>query len=149
MTLWWPPSPRRSPPLPRRSPPSPRRSQPSPRRLPPSARRSPPSLMSSPPSLRRSPQSPSFFEPRFFQAAAFERLKFKPKLTPTCLSSIKILGPNFFDPKLTRPKLFQTERTRRLACLPSFCEFVVYLHELRMSDQSSMEIYGCQVGGQC
>jgi len=34
------------------------------------------------------------------------------------------LCPNFFDPRLTRPKLFQTERTRRLACLPSFCELV-------------------------
>ena len=34
------------------------------------------------------------------------------------------MGPNFFDPKLTRAKLFQTERTRRLACLLSFCELV-------------------------
>ena len=25
---------------------------------------------------------------------------------------------------ITRPKLFQTERTWRLACLPSFCELV-------------------------
>ena len=32
-----------------------------------------------------------------------------------------ILRLNFFDPKLTQPKLFQTERTRRLACLSSFC----------------------------
>ena len=35
-----------------------------------------------------------------------------------------ILGPNFFNPKFTRTKLFQTDRTRRLAHLPSFCEFV-------------------------
>ena len=31
---------------------------------------------------------------------------------------------NFFDPKLTQPKFFQTERTRWSACHPSFCEFV-------------------------
>ena len=37
-----------------------------------------------------------------------------------------ILGPNFFDPKDTQPKLFETERTRRLAHLPSFCELVAY-----------------------
>ena len=37
------------------------------------------------------------------------------------------LGPNFFDPKLTRPKLFQDECTRRLAHLPSFCELVSFL----------------------
>ena len=35
-----------------------------------------------------------------------------------------ILNPNIFDPNLTWPKLFQTERTRRLAHLPSFCELV-------------------------
>ena len=35
-----------------------------------------------------------------------------------------ILGQNFFDPYVTQPKLFQTERTRRLAHLPSFCELV-------------------------
>ena len=34
-----------------------------------------------------------------------------------------ILGPNFFDLKVTQPKLFQTERTR-LVHLPSFCELV-------------------------
>ena len=34
---------------------------------------------------------------------------------------INNLGPNFFDPKLTRPKLYFTWR---LACLPSFCELV-------------------------
>ena len=32
---------------------------------------------------------------------------------------------NFFDSKLTRSELSQTERTRRLACLPSFCELVL------------------------
>ena len=32
--------------------------------------------------------------------------------------------PEIFDPKLTRPKPFQIERTWRLACLPSFCELV-------------------------
>ena len=37
---------------------------------------------------------------------------------------MNILGPNIFDPKLTRPKLFQTKRTRWLAHLPSFCELV-------------------------
>ena len=47
----------------------------------------------------------------------------------SCLSLVdkidkNILGPNIFDPQLTRPKLFQTERTRPLACLPSFCELV-------------------------
>ena len=36
-----------------------------------------------------------------------------------------ILGPNFFDLKLTRPKHFKTERTRRLTCLSSFCELVL------------------------
>ena len=35
-----------------------------------------------------------------------------------------ILSPNIFDPNLTWPKFFQTERTRRLAHLPSFCELV-------------------------
>ena len=35
------------------------------------------------------------------------------------------MGPHFFDPKLTQSKLFQTEHTRRLACLPSFCELVL------------------------
>ena len=35
-----------------------------------------------------------------------------------------ILAPNLLDPKLTRAKLFETERTRQLACLPSFCELV-------------------------
>ena len=34
--------------------------------------------------------------------------------------------PNIFNPNLTCPKLFQTERTRRLAHLPSFCELVHY-----------------------
>ena len=34
------------------------------------------------------------------------------------------LGPNFFDPNVTQAKLFQTERTRRLAHPPSFCELV-------------------------
>ena len=43
-----------------------------------------------------------------------------------------ILALNFLDPKLTRAKLFETERTRRLACLPSFCELVsiVFLYFL-------------------
>ena len=36
----------------------------------------------------------------------------------------KKIGPNFFKLKLTKPKLFQTEHTRQLACLPSFCELV-------------------------
>ena len=35
------------------------------------------------------------------------------------------LGPNFFDPKLTWPDFFQTERNWRLACHPSFCELVL------------------------
>ena len=35
-----------------------------------------------------------------------------------------ILSPNIFDPNLTSPELFQTEHTRRLAHLPSFCELV-------------------------
>ena len=35
-----------------------------------------------------------------------------------------ILGPNFFNLKLTQPKLFQTKRTRQLAHLRSFCELV-------------------------
>ena len=38
-----------------------------------------------------------------------------------------MLGPNFFDSELTQPKLFQTKRTRRLACLLSFCELVFCL----------------------
>ena len=33
---------------------------------------------------------------------------------------------NLFDPKLTQPKLFQIERTRWSACLPSFCELVLW-----------------------
>ena len=37
-----------------------------------------------------------------------------------------ILNWNIFDPNLTWPKLFQTERTQRLACLPSFCELVLF-----------------------
>ena len=36
-----------------------------------------------------------------------------------------ILSRNIFDPNLTWPKPFQTERTRRLAHLPSFCELVL------------------------
>ena len=39
-----------------------------------------------------------------------------------------IFGPNLFNPKFTRPKLFQTERTQRLACLPSFRELVLICH---------------------
>ena len=35
-----------------------------------------------------------------------------------------VLSRNIFDPNLTWPKLFQTERTWRLAHLPSFCELV-------------------------
>ena len=37
-----------------------------------------------------------------------------------------IMGPNFFDPKLTWPKLFQTERTR-LTHLLSFASFFFWL----------------------
>ena len=36
-----------------------------------------------------------------------------------------ILGPNFFDPKLTKPIFFKIGRTWRLAHLPSFCELVL------------------------
>ena len=41
-----------------------------------------------------------------------------------------ILSPKFFDPNLTWPKLFQTERTRRLAHLQSFCELVLPYREI-------------------
>ena len=34
------------------------------------------------------------------------------------------LCPSFFDPSFNLAKTFQTKRTRRLACLPSFCELV-------------------------
>ena len=37
-----------------------------------------------------------------------------------------ILSPNIFDLNPTWPKLFQTERTRQLAHLPSFCELVFF-----------------------
>ena len=40
-----------------------------------------------------------------------------------------IWGPNFFDPKLTRPKLFQTKCTRRLAHLHSFCKLVLPMND--------------------
>ena len=55
-----------------------------------------------------------------------------------------ILGPNFFDPELTRPKLFQTERTWRLACLPCFCELVffkksAFIHTRKIS--SEMDVF--------
>ena len=44
------------------------------------------------------------------------------KLSNSARNSITIFwAPNFLNPK---PKHFQTERTRRLACLPSFCELV-------------------------
>ena len=40
--------------------------------------------------------------------------------------SMKIFWAQTFSTQsLTLPKLFQTERTRRLACLPSFCELVL------------------------
>ena len=48
------------------------------------------------------------------------------KLSNSARELIKKLDPNFLDPKLTRPKLFQTKRTRRLACRPSFCELVFF-----------------------
>ena len=47
-----------------------------------------------------------------------------------------ILSRNIFDPNLTWPKLFQTERTRRLAHLPSFCGLVL-LNQLHPSRHSS------------
>ena len=77
MTLWWPPSPRRSPPLPRRSPPSPRRSQPSPRRLPLSPRRSPP--------------SPSFFESKcIFPKCNYPKCIFAKCTRLACLLSLRV-----------------------------------------------------------
>ena len=46
-----------------------------------------------------------------------------------------ILSWNIFDPNLTWPKLFQTERTQRLAHLPSFCELVSLPLSLSHSDR--------------
>ena len=46
------------------------------------------------------------------------------KLSNSARNSLKEYGPILFDPKLTWPKLLQTERTRRLACLPNFCKLV-------------------------
>ena len=36
-----------------------------------------------------------------------------------------ILGPNFFDPKHTRPRLFSNRAYPKLMHLPSFCKLVV------------------------
>ena len=47
------------------------------------------------------------------------------KLSNSVRKSLKIFwAQTFFNPKLPRPKLFLTERTMWLACLPSFCELV-------------------------
>ena len=46
------------------------------------------------------------------------------KVSNSARESIEKFGPKLFWPKLTRPKLSQTKRTRRLACLPSFCKLV-------------------------
>ena len=41
--------------------------------------------------------------------------------------SIQIFWAQTFPTqRLTQPKLFQTKRSQRLACLPSFCELVLY-----------------------
>ena len=90
MTLWWQPTPRRSPPLPRRS-------LPSPQRLPPSPRRSPPSPMRSPRSPRKFPPSPSFFqlifssssspsfcEPKLYQAKEYQASYVSSELLRAC-----------------------------------------------------------------
>ena len=50
----------------------------------------------------------------------------------------KYLSPNIFDPNLTWPNLFQTERTRRLAHLPSFCELVQRGHIVQPSHISQV-----------
>ena len=56
------------------------------------------------------------------------------KLSNAARQSItNTLGPNFFKSKLTWSKLFQTKPTRRLACLPSFCELVLFLLYWRKS----------------
>ena len=54
-----------------------------------------------------------------------------------------ILSPNFFNPKLTQPNVFQTERSRRLACLPSFCELVyIYLTKKNLNGVFPKEVGG-------
>ena len=47
-----------------------------------------------------------------------------PEISMKVCKNASILSPKIFDPNLNWPKLFQTERTRRLAHLPSFCELV-------------------------
>ena len=61
-----------------------------------------------------------YFPKVYFPKVYLPKVYF-PKVFSKCAS---ILGPNFFDPKVTQPKLYQTERTRRLTYLPSFCELV-------------------------
>ena len=56
-----------------------------------------------------------------------------------------ILGTYFFEPKLTRPKQTYTERTRRLAHLPSFCELVVSILAYLIVILLSFVLGGCLV----
>ena len=60
--------------------------------------------------------------------------------TKVCKNA-SILSWNIFDPNLTWPKLFQTERTRRLAHLPSFCELVFPVLYSIESPQLKQNIY--------
>ena len=62
-----------------------------------------------------------YFRKEYFPKVYFPKVYF----LKVCCKYASILGKNFFDPKVTQPKLFQTERSRRLAHLPSFCELVV------------------------
>ena len=55
----------------------------------------------------------------YFPKVYFLKVYFSKKYFPKmCCKYASILGPNF------QPRLFQTERIRRLAHLPSFCELV-------------------------
>ena len=66
--------------------------------------------------------SESVFYERVFSKRAFSKSVFYKRVLQVWKYAI-ILGPDFFDPKVTKPKLSQTERTS-LAHLPSFCELV-------------------------
>ena len=66
-----------------------------------------------------------FFRKVYFLKVYFLKVYFlKVYFSKVYCKYASILGQNFFDPYVTQPKLFQTERTRRLAHLPSFCELV-------------------------
>ena len=67
----------------------------------------------------------SIFRKCIFQKCISENVYFPKVYFPKVYCKYaSILGPNFFDPRLKKPRLLQTERIRWLAHLPSFCELV-------------------------